>query len=81
MKSTATGLEPKTTQFLNKLSGCEFESSCSHLNFLSSSLTFRQLCTRIYNEIDNLFQTDPRSSKKNIIYIYDVTIIDDKVIQ
>ena len=45
-QATATGLEPTTTQFINKhstiwlnvwvffceLSGCAFESSCSHLN-------------------------------------------------
>ena len=30
---TATGLEPTTTKFVYELSGCGFESSCSHLNF------------------------------------------------
>ena len=30
---TATGLEPKTTWFVYELSGCGFESRCSHLNF------------------------------------------------
>ena len=90
MKSTATGLEPKTTQFLNELSGCEFESSCSHLNFRFRACfeQFLQLPWHSGNYVQEYTMKSITYSrltlyqvKKNIIYIYDVTIIDDKVMQ